>query len=53
MERYRISKRTFAILSKELNIPVVPFGIKGAYEAMPYGQRIPSMSPITIKFFDK
>ena len=46
-------KKTFAILSKELNIPVVPFGIKGAYEAMPYGQRIPSMSPITIKFFDK
>lgn len=46
-------KKTFAILSKELNIPVVPFGIKGAYEAMPYGQRFPSMMPISIKFFDK
>ena len=46
-------KKTFAILSKELNIPIVPFGIKGAYEAMPYGQRFPSMMPISIKFFDK
>ena len=46
-------KKTFAILSKELNIPVVPFGIKGAYKAMPYGSKFPSMYPIKIKFFDK
>ena len=46
-------KKTFAILSKELNVPVVPFGIKGAYKAMPYGSKFPSMYPIKIKFFDK
>ena len=45
-------KKTFAILSKELNVPVVPFGIKGAYEAMPYGSKFPKSSPITVKFFD-
>ena len=46
-------KKTFAILSKELNVPVVPFGIKGAYKAMPYGSKFPSMYPIKLKFFDK
>lgn len=46
-------KKTFAILSKELNVSVVPFGIKGAYKAMPYGSKFPSMYPIKIKFFDK
>lgn len=46
-------KKTFAILSKELNVPVVPFGIKGAYKAMPYGSKFPSMYLIKIKFFDK
>lgn len=46
-------KRTFAILSKELNIPIVPFAIKGAYECMPYGSSFPKSSPIDIKFFDK
>lgn len=28
-------KKTFAILSKELNVPIVPCSIHGAYEAMP------------------
>jgi long-chain acyl-CoA synthetase len=28
-------KKTFAILSKELNVPVVPVAINGAYRAMP------------------
>ena len=46
-------KKTFAILSKELNIPVVPFGIRGAYEAMPYGSSFPKATPIDIKFFDE
>lgn len=46
-------KKTFAILSKELNIPVVPFGIRGAYEAMPYGSGFPKPSPIDIRFFDE
>lgn len=46
-------KKTFAILAKEMNIPVVPFGIRGAYEAMPYGSGFPKASPIDIKFFDE
>lgn len=46
-------KKTFAILSKELNIPIVPFGIRGAYESMPYGSGFPKSSPIDIKFFDE
>lgn len=46
-------KKTFAILSKELNIPVVPFGIRGAYEAMPYGSSFPKARPIDIKFFEE
>jgi len=34
-------KQTFAILSKELEIPVVPVAINGAYEIRPHGKRIP------------
>lgn len=34
-------KKTFAILSCELNIPIVPVSIKGAYEALPRGSRFP------------
>ncbi len=34
-------KKTFAILSKELNIPVVPVVIKGAFEALPKGAIFP------------
>jgi len=34
-------KHTFAILSKELKIPVVPVAISGAYEIKPAGKRIP------------
>lgn len=34
-------KKTFAILSYELNIPIVPVSIKGAYEALPRGSRFP------------
>jgi long-chain acyl-CoA synthetase len=34
-------KKTFAILSRELNIPVVPISIQGAYAAMPKGSKIP------------
>lgn len=34
-------KKTFAILSKELNVPVVPVAIKGAYEALPAGKKFP------------
>ncbi|MCL1912198.1 MAG: hypothetical protein FWG13_08330, partial [Leptospirales bacterium] len=32
---------TFAILSKELKIPVVPVAINGAYEIKPMGKLVP------------
>ena len=39
----------FAILSKELNIPIVPASIKGAYKAMPRGRHFPRLrSPVTV-----
>lgn len=34
-------KKTFAILSCELNIPIVPVSLKGAFEALPRGSRFP------------
>jgi long-chain acyl-CoA synthetase len=34
-------KKTFAILSRELNIPIVPVAIEGAYEVLPQGSRFP------------
>ncbi len=43
-------KKSFAILSKELNIPVVPVVIKGAYESFPIGSYLPKPSRITIEF---
>ncbi|WP_293721153.1 AMP-binding protein [uncultured Cetobacterium sp.] len=46
-------KKTFAILSKELNIPVVPFAIKGAYELMPYGKNKPSSGKMSVTILDK
>ena len=32
-------KKTFAILSKELNVPVVPVCIRGAYDVLPRGSK--------------
>lgn len=44
-------KKTFAILSKELDIPVVPVAIKGAYKAMPYRAIFPRpFRKISIRF---
>ncbi len=34
-------KKTFAILSRELNIPVVPVSIEGAIDAIPRGKKFP------------
>lgn len=34
-------KKTFAILSKELNVPIVPVVIKGAYDVLPAGSKFP------------
>jgi len=44
-------KKSFAILSRELNVPVVPVSIKGAFEALPRGSIIPRpWKKIHIKF---
>lgn len=44
-------KRTFAILSKELNVPVVPVTINGAYEALPTGSLFPKpFKKISVNF---
>ncbi len=46
-------KKTFAILSRELNVPVVPVMIQGTYEALPSGSRFPKpWKKITVEFLD-
>ncbi len=42
-------KKSFAIIAKELNIPVVVFGIKGAYDLMPFGQSKPSKGEMNVE----
>lgn len=44
-------KKTFAILSSELNVPIVPVSIKGAYEALPRGRFFPKpLKKIRVEF---
>ena len=44
-------KKTFAILSRELNVPVVPVAITGAYDAFPRGTIVPRLwKKINVKF---
>jgi len=44
-------KKTFAILSKELNVPVVPVVIDGAYNILPKGSKIPKpFKKISVEF---
>lgn len=44
-------KKTFAILSRELNIPIVPVAINGAYDALPRGTNFPKpWTKINVKF---
>lgn len=46
-------KKTFAILARELNIPIVPVAINGAYDAMPRGKKIPRpLKKINVKFLE-
>lgn len=42
-------KKFFAILSKELNIPVTVMGIKGFYESMPFGSSFPRSGNVEIE----
>ena len=45
-------KPTFAILSRELNVPVVPVSIEGAYEVWPPGQFFPKIfKKMRVRFF--
>lgn len=43
-------KKMFAILSKELNVPIVPVCIKGAYEAMPKHTKIPRPHKVIVEY---
>ena len=43
-------KKTFAILSRELQVPVVPVCIKGAFEALPRSKRFPTTHQIEIEY---
>lgn len=43
-------KKTFAILSKELNVPILPVRITGGYEAMPRGSKFPNTHKITVEY---
>ncbi len=46
-------KKTFAILSRELNVPIVPVAIAGAYNAFPIGSKIPKPGTlIQVKFLE-
>jgi long-chain acyl-CoA synthetase len=36
-------KQTFAILSRELRVPVIPVAIKGSFDILPSGSRIPRL----------
>ncbi|MDO9026832.1 MAG: 1-acyl-sn-glycerol-3-phosphate acyltransferase, partial [bacterium] len=43
-------KKTFAILSRELQVPVVPVAVSGAYAAFPIGRKLPKVGKISLKF---
>ncbi len=44
-------KKMFAIISKELNIPVIPVAINGAYKVLPTSRKIPKISAsVTIQY---
>jgi long-chain acyl-CoA synthetase len=43
-------KKTFAILSRELGVPIVPARIDGAYEALPYKSARLRRSVITVRY---
>lgn len=46
-------KKTFAILSRELNVPVVPVSINGAFEALPKGSFFPKpFKKIRVEFHE-
>lgn len=44
-------KKSFAILAKEMGVDILPFGIRGAYEAFPSNSKFPKPAQVEIKFF--
>ena len=46
-------KKTFAILAKELNVPVYPFVINGAYESWPINQKFPKKAKLSVEFLER
>lgn len=46
-------KKTFAILSRELNVPIVPVSIKGAFDVLPRGSFFPRpWKKVSVEFLD-
>lgn len=43
-------KKTFAILAAELNVPIVPVRISGAFEAWPRDRRLPLPKPVKVEY---
>lgn len=43
-------KKAFAILSKELGVPVIPTAVQGSYRLMPYGRFWPRRGKIRVDF---
>ncbi|MBU3911734.1 MAG: AMP-binding protein [Candidatus Omnitrophica bacterium] len=43
-------KKGIGIIAKELNVPLVPVFIKGAFEAWPRIKRLPRLHPLKIRF---
>lgn len=43
-------KKTFAILSRELNVPIIPVVIKGAFESLPRTKSMPNSHPISVEY---
>ena len=46
-------KKTFSILAQELNVPIVPVCIDGAFSAMPRGSILPRPRKVTVTFLPR
>lgn len=53
MENLHEFKKTFAILAKDLNVPIYPFVLKGAYEAFPYNKKFPKRNNVSVQFLER
>lgn len=46
-------KKTFAILAKELNVPIYPFVINGAYDSWSINQKFPKKGKLSVEFLER